>query len=80
MERILVVDDEKSMNEVLKILLESEGFDVTSAYSGTQAISLLKGNHFDLVITDIKMPGADGFDVLRTAKEVDPDTIVIMIT
>jgi two-component system response regulator PilR (NtrC family) len=80
MEKILVVDDEKSMNEVLRILLEAEGFDVTSAFSGKEAINLLKTNQFDLIITDIKMPGADGFDVLKVAKEMDSETIVIMIT
>lgn len=80
MEKILVVDDEKSMNEVLRILLEAEGFNVTPAFSGKEAINLLKVHQFDLIITDIKMPGANGFDVLRAAKETDHETIVIMIT
>ncbi len=79
-EKILVVEDEKSMNEVLRILLESEGFDVTSAYDGSEGIEYLKKDIYDLVITDIRMPGVDGFEVLKKAKELSPDTVVIMIT
>ncbi len=79
-EKILIVDDEKSMNEVLKILLETEGYEVTSAYNGEEGIDALRSDIFDLVITDIKMPGVSGFEVLKKAKELSPDTIVIMIT
>jgi len=63
--RILIVEDEKSMREVLKILLEEEGYDTTSAADGLQAIEKIQQDIFDLVITDIKMPRADGFEVLR---------------
>lgn len=78
--RILVVEDEKSMREVLKILLEEEAYDVTVTANGEEGIALLKDNIFDLVITDIKMPRADGFEVLRRTKEYSPDTMVIMVT
>ncbi len=78
--RILVVEDEKSMREVLKILLEEEGYDVLSASDGLEGIALLREQTFDLVITDIKMPRADGFDVLRAAHESTPQTMVIVIT
>jgi two-component system response regulator PilR (NtrC family) len=78
--RILVVEDEKSMREVLKILLEEESYDVTTASDGREGIEYLKENIFDLVITDIKMPKADGFEVLRQATELSPDTVVIIIT
>ncbi len=79
-EKILIVEDEKSMNEVLRILLESEGFDVTSAFDGSEGIECLEKDIYDLVITDIRMPGVDGFEVLKKAKELSPDTVVIMIT
>lgn len=78
--RILVIEDEKSMREVLKILLEEEAYDVTVTANGEEGIALLKDNIFDLVITDIKMPRADGFEVLRRTKEYSPDTMVIMVT
>ncbi len=79
-EKILIVEDEKSMNEILRILLDSEGYETTSALDGNEGIDYIKNDIFDLVITDIKMPGTDGFTVLRTCKELSPETLVIMIT
>ncbi|MHB8882131.1 MAG: sigma-54-dependent transcriptional regulator [Thermodesulfovibrionales bacterium] len=78
--RILAIEDERSMREVLKILLEEEGYDVETASDGLEGIDLIKANIFDLVITDIKMPGADGFEVLRQVKAISPDTVIIMVT
>ncbi|MBI5100877.1 MAG: sigma-54-dependent Fis family transcriptional regulator [Nitrospirae bacterium] len=78
--RILVIEDERSMREVLKILLEEEAYDVSTASDGVEGIEQLKKNGFDLVITDIKMPRADGFEVLRQAKIISPETIVLMVT
>jgi two-component system response regulator PilR (NtrC family) len=78
--RILVIEDERSMREVLKILLEEESYDVTTAPDGLEGIEQLRNNVFDLVITDIKMPKADGFEVLKQVKSISPDTIVIMVT
>ena len=78
--RILIIEDEKSMREVLGILLEEEGYEVTAASNGLEGIEYLKNDIFDLVITDFKMPKADGFEVLKKAKELSPSTIVIMIT
>ncbi len=77
---ILVIEDEKSMREVLRILLEEERYGVTSVTNGLEGIEALKKELFDLIITDIKMPKADGFEVLRMAKEISPDSMVIMIT
>jgi two-component system response regulator PilR (NtrC family) len=77
---ILIIEDEKSMREVLRILLEEEGYELTAAADGLEGIECIRNNIYDLVITDIKMPGADGFEVLRTVKEAAPDTIVIMVT
>src|SRR4030065_755496 len=78
--KILVVEDEKSMREVLKILLDGEKYEVMTASDGLEGLSSLDKDIFDLVITDMKMPKADGFQVLKKVKEISPDTIVIMIT
>jgi two-component system response regulator PilR (NtrC family) len=78
--KILVVEDEKSMREVLKILLEGENYEVMTASDGVEGLSSVEKDIFDLVITDMKMPKVDGFEVLKKIKEVSPDTIVIMIT
>jgi|Deesub1362B_J571_1020462.scaffolds.fasta_scaffold00104_44 two-component system response regulator PilR (NtrC family) len=79
-EKILIVEDEKGMNEILKILLDSEGYSVTSVFNGKDALNHIENEIYDIVITDIKMPGADGYTVLKKVKEVSPSTLVIMIT
>ncbi len=78
--KILIVEDEKSMLEVLRILLEGENHEVTSASNGLEGLSYINKDIFDLVITDMKMPKVNGFELLRKIKETSPDTIVIMIT
>jgi two-component system response regulator PilR (NtrC family) len=78
--RILVVEDEKSMRELLRILLEGEGYDVVSALDGLAGSSYIERDIFDLVITDIKMPGLDGFELLKKIKDISPETLVIMAT
>jgi two-component system response regulator PilR (NtrC family) len=78
--KILIVEDEKSMREVLKILLEGENYLVMSAADGLEGISYIDKDIFDLVITDVKMPRIDGLELLRKTKEIAPDTLVIMIT
>jgi two-component system response regulator PilR (NtrC family) len=79
-QKILVVDDEKSMSDFLEIMLRKEGYEVTSTTSGEKALELLDNNLYSMVLTDVRMPGTDGFEVLRKTKEVSPDTVVIMIT
>jgi two-component system response regulator PilR (NtrC family) len=79
-QKILVVDDEKSMCEFLEIMLKKDGYEVTSTISGEEALELLDKNLYSMVLTDVKMPGVNGFEVLRKTKEVSPDTVVIMIT
>jgi two-component system, NtrC family, response regulator PilR len=78
--RVLIVDDEKSMRDLLSITLEKEGYDVSSATGGEPAIEMLHRDSVDVVITDLRMPKVDGLQVLRAAKEISPDTTVIMIT
>ncbi len=78
--RVLVVDDELSMRELLEITFTSEGFDVVLAESGHKAIEKLRDNGFDLVITDIRMDDVDGLEVLRACKAKKPDTAVIIIS
>jgi len=79
-ERILIVEDERNMREVLSMLLEGEGYTVGAASDGLEGMQMIERDIYDLVITDIKMPGANGFEVLKRAQEVSPETIVIMIT
>ena len=78
--RLLVVDDERSMRELLSIVLRREGHDVTLAENGRMAIEQLERSRFDLLISDIKMPDMSGVDVFRAAKRIDPDILGIMIT
>ncbi|MBI2155262.1 MAG: sigma-54-dependent Fis family transcriptional regulator [Candidatus Rokubacteria bacterium] len=78
--RILVVDDERSMREVLFSMLKKEGYDVTVADGGEAAIEAVRREPFDAIITDVRMPKVDGLQVLRAIKELSPDTMVIMIT
>ena len=78
--RLLVADDERSMRELLSIVLRREGYDVTVAENGRAAVELLESRRFDLLISDIKMPDMSGVDVLRAAKRLDQDILGIMIT
>jgi two-component system, NtrC family, response regulator PilR len=79
-QRVLVVDDDRSMREFLEILLLKEGYQVSLADCGERACEILAGQTFDLVITDIRMKEINGIGVLRKAKQVDPDTVVVMIS
>jgi two-component system response regulator PilR (NtrC family) len=77
---ILVVDDELSMRELLEILLTKEGYKISCAGDGKEAISILKEKKFDLLLCDIKLGDITGLEVLRAAKAKSQDTIVIMIS
>jgi two-component system, NtrC family, response regulator PilR len=78
--RILVVDDERSMRELMAIVLRREGYDVLLAEKGRDAIELLEREPVDLLISDIKMPDVSGVEVLRAAKAIDRDILGIMVT
>jgi two-component system response regulator PilR (NtrC family) len=78
--RVLVVDDERSMRELLALTLEKEGYEVTMAESGDSAIDAIRRDAFDVVITDLRMPRVDGLQVLRECRDVSPHTAVVMVT
>jgi two-component system response regulator PilR (NtrC family) len=78
--RLLVVDDELSMRDLLDITLRQEGYDVTLADGGESAIRALDATAFDLVVTDLRMRGLDGLAVLRAVKERAPGTAVLVVT
>jgi len=79
-EKILVVDDEQSLREVLSIMLRRAGYTVISATDGEDAIELIHKEIFDLVITDLRMPKIDGLEVLKAVKSASPETVVLIIT
>ncbi|HEY6010228.1 MAG TPA: response regulator, partial [Nitrospirota bacterium] len=78
--KILVVDDEKDICMALKIILTKEGYAVQEAYNGEQALERIRQESFDLIITDIRMEKMDGFEVLKLAQKLSPETAVIMMT
>jgi len=78
--RILVVDDEQSMQEFLEIFFRREGFDVVTTGDVDSALVAVEFDDFDVVISDVKMPDRTGLDLLQAVKEMSPETVVIMIT
>lgn len=80
MPNILVVDDELSMREFLKILLDKEGYTTQTATDGEDGLAKIENGSFDLVISDIRMPGMGGLDLLSTIKQSQPSLPFIMIT
>ncbi|GBE02652.1 transcriptional regulatory protein ZraR [bacterium BMS3Bbin06] len=80
MEKILIIEDKKSMAEMLKATLSAEGFECDLARNGDDGIRMIQRRSFDLVITDLKLPGKDGLSVLREARITDPMLPVIIMT
>ncbi len=78
--KILVVDDEAAARLSLAELLALEGYEVVSAASGEEAVELLPEGPFDLAIIDLKMPGMDGLELVKTFRARSADTIIIMLT
>jgi two-component system response regulator HydG len=82
--RVLVVDDKENMLKLFERIFagshEAGDYELTAAADGTRALALVASREFDVVITDIRMPGADGFEVLKAVKSRSPDTEVIMMT
>jgi two-component system response regulator AtoC len=77
--KVLVVDDKENIQKLLARIL-GETYEVTTASDGNRAIALLAAQHFDAIVTDLRMPGADGFEVLSAAKARSPETEVVMMT
>jgi DNA-binding NtrC family response regulator len=80
MERVLIVDDEEQMRELLAKVLEKNGYQVMTAGDGGQALTLLEKEPMDLVVTDVRMPGLDGMEALKAIKELNPEIVVIIMT
>ena len=80
MARILVADDHDPLRRGLTLALSAAGHDVEEAANGNAAIERLHDGYFDVVVSDLKMSGSDGLDVLRTAKTLHPTTSVILMT
>jgi two-component system, NtrC family, response regulator PilR len=78
--RVLVVDDERSMRELLSIVLRRDGYEVLIAEDGAAAVEVLKKERIDILITDIRMPQMNGVDLLREAKRIAPDIVSIVMT
>ncbi len=78
--RILVIDDEEIVRISCKKCLTPEGYDVTMAGTGLEGMKLTKENHYDLILTDLKMPDMDGMEFLMMIRETQPGAKVIMIT
>ncbi len=78
--KILVVDDEEGARELFNTILGDEGYEVTLAASGEDALTRFKSSPFDLVVTDIKMPGMDGLQLLQEIRKSGSKADVIMVT
>src|SRR5690242_18582702 len=78
--KILVVDDERNVLLTVVAILEQEGYDVDSAGDGKSAIDAIRTRQYDLVLTDLKMPGVDGLGVLEAVRNTSPNTVTVMMT
>jgi len=77
---ILLVDDEENLHEALKLNLEMEGYEVTSAYDGTQALKAIANEYFDLIVLDVMLPNIDGIGVAETVRVNNLDTPILMLS
>src|SRR5579862_8928972 len=78
--RLLIVDDEAAQTKALCQTLESEGYHTTGFTSAGQALATLRGQSFDLILTDLMMPEMDGITLVRTALEIDPNLVSVVMT
>lgn len=77
---VLVVDDFAGVRNFLVCLLSGHGYDTVGACDAVEALELLSTRRFDLLVTDVRMPGMSGFKLVRASKEVSPDTRVVLMT
>jgi two-component system response regulator AtoC len=80
MKRVLVVDDERRMRRLLQMMVETLGLESAATDSGEEALRLVQGEHFDLVLTDVRLPGISGIELLRALREADATLPVIVLT
>jgi len=78
MKKILVIEDEKPMARALQLKLTKEGFEVENAYDGTEAMSLIEKNKYDLIVTDLVLAKIDGFEIIKRAREEGIKTPIIV--
>jgi DNA-binding NtrC family response regulator len=78
--RLILIDDEAGFTTVMAKRLSRRGFDVTSAFSGSEAIQAMRKAEFDVAVLDLKMEDMDGIEVLKILKKLDPGMPVIMLT
>ena len=80
MVRIMIIEDDEEMRSLLKDFLEEEGLETDSVNNGADALGKLSKDHFDLVLTDIRMPGLTGLDILPRIRRLKPETPIIVMT
>jgi DNA-binding response OmpR family regulator len=78
--RILVADDEAAIRFTMEILLRRQGYTVTSATNGSEALTLVEQQPFELLLLDLKMPGLSGIEVAQRAREIQPAASVLILT
>jgi len=78
--KILIIDDEKNIGEVIKLLFEKENYEVEIVQTGEEGIDKIKNDFFDVIISDIKLPDTSGMKILKMVKEIHPEIPIIMIT
>ncbi len=78
--RILVVDDEESLRRILQVQLENRGYETSLAKNGLEALAILAESPHDLVLTDLRMPGLSGLELLKRIREQHQGTEVILLT
>jgi DNA-binding NtrC family response regulator len=78
--KVLLIDDEPDMLRMLAFVLSLEGVDITTVRSGDEAVASFRAESFDVAVTDLKMPGMNGFDTLRALKSIDPSIQIIVAT
>src|SRR6201986_1615146 len=77
---ILLVEDEENLHEALKLNLELEGYEITSAFDGTQALKAVQSEYFDLIILDVMLPGVDGISVTETIRVQNNDVPILILS
>lgn len=78
--KVLIIDDEPGVCEILRKVLSKEGYQVKTALNGNEALALMKSERLHVALLDIKMPGMDGIEVLDNIRKISPETVVIILT